>query len=171
MKFEQIRLTPTRRVENGAARRTAIATMDMWPDKDDKGKITPEGQVRNAFLPDGTKLMKHYKLGLRDALGKEIREGEEFTFLDHFGPWVWYYYQLKDVELEPDLLQRMAHTLSLRSGQTIGVEDLTAEQIAEWFGVSTVWVQASPWRLKRFVPMGNRPTRDEALSAVAALKE
>jgi hypothetical protein len=151
---EQIRVTPTLRVEAGPARKKAIATKEMVGDQDSRAK-----------LPDGTVLAKHYKLGLKDAFGKLITEGEEFTFLDYFGPEVWYFYQLEDVELEADMLGRMARSLGMP------VSELTAGRIAEWFGVSPVWVQANPWRMKRFIPRSVHPTKAEALAAAEALKE
>jgi hypothetical protein len=172
MKTEQIRVTPTLRVESGAKRRTAIATAAMKPDLDAAGRVLPaDAQLRTTILPDGTVLAKHYKLGLPDALGKVISNGEEFTFLDHFGKPVWYFYQLEDVPLGDEFIARMAAELAKRTGSTVAVEDITAEMIAEWFGVSTVWVTPDPWRMKRFMPRDCFATKEEALAAAEALKE
>ena len=168
---EQIRVTPTLRVEAGPPRKLAVATVAMEPDRDAKGKATIAGQERRAALPDGTILAKHYKIGFSDALGKPITEGKEFTYLDYFGAEVWYFYQLEDVELEEVMLTRMSLTLSERTKTKLTVAGLTAEMIAEWFGVSTVWVTADPWRMKRFMPRSVHATKAAALAAADALKE
>ena len=37
--------------------------------------------------------MLSIKVGLKDAMGKPIVLGEEMTYLDYKGEWVWYIYQ------------------------------------------------------------------------------
>lgn len=156
MKNEQIRVTPTLRVESGPKRIEAVATKELLDDA-----VTAH----------------HYHVGGKDAMGKTIVIGEPMTYLDYYGEETWYLYQLEDVELDADMLGRMCVELSKRRGkQTVVSLDgsavvfdvvvLTAEDIAEWFGVSTAWVTAAPWRMKRFMPRGERATKEEAIAAI-----
>jgi hypothetical protein len=188
VKTEQIRLTPTLRVESGPARKTAIARAKikladgkepeaMVPELDKDGKADSNKQTRDSYVlvtgadgkPAAYRIKSHYKLGFRDALGKPIVDGEEFTYLDWYGVPVWYYYQLQDMPLADDLLEGIAKRFG------VAVKDLTRDQIAEWFGLNSPdWVSkdaAGRWQVKRYATKGVKPTRDEALSAVAALKE
>ncbi|MBE3063853.1 MAG: hypothetical protein IMZ69_02400 [Spirochaetes bacterium] len=76
MKREMIEIGTTIRVENGPARKTAIATEELLDDA-----VT----------------VSHYHIGLKDALGKVIVLGEPMTYLDYRGEDVWYVYQLQEV--------------------------------------------------------------------------
>lgn len=81
MKREMIEIGSTIRVENGPARKTAVATRELL---DDRMTAT------------------HYQEGAVDAMGKRIVLGEPMTYLDYRGEWVWYVYQLKDDETAPE---------------------------------------------------------------------
>ena len=81
MKREMIEIGTTIRVENGPARKTAIATKELLDDA-----VTA----------------RHYQVGEHDAMGKTIALGEPMTYLDYKGEWVWYIYQLRDDETAPD---------------------------------------------------------------------
>jgi hypothetical protein len=81
MKREMIEIGETLRVENGPARKTAVAT---------------------AELLDDAVTASHYQIGERDAVGRPIVIGEPMTYLDYRGEWVWYIYQLRDDETAPD---------------------------------------------------------------------
>ena len=72
-----IQVSASVRVESGAKRETAKATKELLDDT-----VTHPG----------------YKVGERDALGKVIALGKEMTFLDWYGPEVWYVYKLTEVE-------------------------------------------------------------------------
>ncbi|MBE3088019.1 MAG: hypothetical protein IMZ71_02735 [Chloroflexi bacterium] len=76
MKREMIEIGTTIRVENGPARKTAIATEELL---------------------DNKVIASHYQAGLKDALGKVIILGEPMTYLDYRGELVWYIYQLQEV--------------------------------------------------------------------------
>jgi hypothetical protein len=76
MKRELIEIGSTIRVENGPARKTAVATKELLDDKVTAG---------------------HYREGAFDALGKRIKLGQPMTYLDYRGEWVWYIYQLGEV--------------------------------------------------------------------------
>lgn len=81
MKREMIEIGTTIRVENGPARKTAVAT--------------------KALLDDAV-TASHYAVGERDAMGKEIVLGEPMSYLDYFGEWVWYVYQLRPDDTHAD---------------------------------------------------------------------
>jgi hypothetical protein len=81
MKRELIEIGSTIRVENGPARKTAVATPELLDDK---------------------MTASHYQVGAFDAMGKRIVLGESMTYLDYRGKWVWYIYQLKDDETAPE---------------------------------------------------------------------
>ena len=76
MKREMIEIGSTIRVENGPARKVAVATAELMDDK-----VTAS----------------HYQVGAFDAMGKRIVLGESMTYLDYRGELVWYIYQLSDV--------------------------------------------------------------------------
>jgi hypothetical protein len=76
MKRELIEIGSTIRVENGPARKTAVATKELLDDK-----VTAH----------------HYQEGQFDALGKRIKLGEAMTYLDYFGELAWYIYKLGEV--------------------------------------------------------------------------
>jgi hypothetical protein len=78
---EMIEIGTTIRVENGPARKTTIATKELLDDVVTKS---------------------HYAVGLKDAMGKVIVIGEPMTYLDYFGEWVWYIYQLREDETHSD---------------------------------------------------------------------
>jgi hypothetical protein len=167
-KTELIQISESVRVESGPRREKAIATAELAPDQDSKGKVKDVLEQTHRTLPNGKRLAKHYKLGMRDAWGKIIQEGEEFTFLDYFGEQVWYMYQLEDVPLESGTLSRMAQPKGLAADQ------ITAEMVAEWFQVPLAWVGVDsggkPASVKRYMPRGEKPTKDEALIAAARLE-
>jgi hypothetical protein len=77
MKHEMIEIGTMIRVENGPVRKTAMATAELLDDR-----VTAE----------------HYKVGLPDAAGKIIVLGETMTYLDYYGPWVWYIYKYDEEE-------------------------------------------------------------------------
>jgi hypothetical protein len=81
MKRELIEIGTTIRVENGPARKTGIATAELLDDAVTKS---------------------HYAVGLKDAMGKVIALGEPMTYLDYFGEWVWYIYQLRPDDTHAD---------------------------------------------------------------------
>jgi hypothetical protein len=81
MQRERIEVGTTVRVENGPTRKTTIATEEVLDDK-----VTAV----------------HYKVGQGDAMGKPIVLGEEMTYLDYRGQWVWYIYQLGEVGIDKD---------------------------------------------------------------------
>jgi hypothetical protein len=72
MKREMLEFGTTVRVENGPARKHAIATRDLL---------------------DNAVTASHYFEGSRDAMGKIIQLGQQMTYLDYKGTWVWYVYQ------------------------------------------------------------------------------
>jgi len=76
MKREMIEIGSAIRVENGPARKVAVATAELMDDK-----VTAS----------------HYQVGAFDAMGKRIVLGESMTYLDYRGELVWYIYQLSDV--------------------------------------------------------------------------
>lgn len=67
----------TIRVEDGPARRTAVATKELLDDA-----VTAN----------------HYQVGEKDAMGKVIALGEPMTYLDYRGEWVWYIYKFDEAE-------------------------------------------------------------------------
>jgi len=81
MKREFIEIGSTIRVENGPARKTATATKELLDNR-----VTAE----------------HYQVGAFDAMGKRIVLGESMIYLDYYGEWVWYIYQLKDDATAPE---------------------------------------------------------------------
>jgi hypothetical protein len=76
MKRELIEIGSTIRVENGPARKTAVATKELLDDK---------------------MTASHYQVGAFDAMGKRIVLGERMTYLDYRGELVWYIYQEGEV--------------------------------------------------------------------------
>jgi hypothetical protein len=80
-KREFIEIGETVRVENGPARKTAVATEELLDDA-----VTAS----------------HYAVGEWDAMGKPIVLGEPMTYLDYRGEWVWYVYQLRPDETHID---------------------------------------------------------------------
>jgi hypothetical protein len=72
MQRELIEIGTMVRVENGPARKTAVA---------------------NEALLDDRMTATHYQVGRPDAMGKIIELGKEITYLDYRGEWVWYIYQ------------------------------------------------------------------------------
>jgi hypothetical protein len=80
MKREMIEIGSTIRVENGPARKMAIATKELLDDKVTAG---------------------HYQEGKYDALGERIWLGKAMTYLDYYGPWVWYIYKRGPERWEP----------------------------------------------------------------------
>lgn len=70
-------ISPDVRVEQGPARREAIATEDVFKRPGIQGK---------------------YRLNGPDAMGKRIVAGKPFIYLDRAGPWVWYVYRLEQVQ-------------------------------------------------------------------------
>jgi hypothetical protein len=87
------------RVENGPARRTAVATK---------------------ALLDDAKTARHYRVGEKDAMGKVIVLDAPMTYLDYKGAWVWYVYKFDAdegrwlpvaVEATKDLALTAAHLL------------------------------------------------------------
>jgi hypothetical protein len=81
MKRELIKIGITIRVENGPARKTAVATEELLDDA-----VTAS----------------HYKVGEKDAMGKPIVLGAPMTYLDYKGEWVWYVYQLRPDDTHVD---------------------------------------------------------------------
>ena len=165
MRTELIDVKPTVRVESGCARLKAVATAEMEPDRDDDGRpLEPNRQMRRVVLKAGAKLAPHYKLGLMDALGKVIVEGEEFTYLGYFDPPVWYVYRLEDVPLDDGLTAKLA----ARNG--VPLDDLTTEMVADWFKIDPSWVTDGGSAIKRYMPAGVEPTKAEALAVAEALE-
>lgn len=78
-KGDRIEIGDTVRVESGPALRRRKATDE-------------------ALSNDAT--ADHYQVGLSDALGKPIEAGAMFTYLDYYGPRVFYVYQR--AEIGPD---------------------------------------------------------------------
>lgn len=101
MKRELIEIGTTVRVENGPARKTAVATAELLDDavtashyfarqvRPARYEIDEEGNPGALISPAET------IPGGKDAMGKEIILGEPMTYLDYRGEWVWYVYQLK----------------------------------------------------------------------------
>jgi hypothetical protein len=81
MKSEMIEIGSTIRVENGPARKTAIATKELLDDK-----VTAS----------------HYQVGAFDAMGNRIVLGEPMTYLDYRGELVWYIYQLGQMGIDAE---------------------------------------------------------------------
>jgi hypothetical protein len=144
MKREMIEIGTTIRVENGPARKTAIATEELLDDK-----VTAS----------------HYKVGLKDAMGKPIAIGEPMTYLDYKGELVWYVYQLEEIMIEDETIIRIA------GAKGIPVDDLTREMVVEWFGVDPAHILEDPWRVMRFMPRGSHPSKGFALAAAKAMEE
>lgn len=99
MQRELIEIGSTIRVENGPVRRTAEATEELL---------------------DNTRTATHYQVEEKDALGKSIVLGEDMTYLDYKGEWVWYVYHLEDDETAPDGKRWM----------TVSVEDTKEDAMA-----------------------------------------
>jgi hypothetical protein len=74
---ELIEIGKTVRVENGPARKTAVATAKLLSDA-----VTAP----------------HYKEGAPDSMGRMIRLGDHMNFLDYYGEWVWYVYKWSEAE-------------------------------------------------------------------------
>jgi hypothetical protein len=152
MKRELIEIGSTIRVENGPARKVAVATEEMEPDRDDEGRADPNAQSKHAVLPDGKKLAVHYKLSLKDAFGKKIVAGQEFTYLDYFGELVWYIYQLGEVGVNEKgeiLFPDSPYIL-----KNFEPEDRVAVRTEE-----------------RWLPVGIETTRERALTAAHLLED
>ena len=165
MRTELIDVKSTVRVESGCARLKAVATAEMVPDLDENGRaLEPNRQTRRVVLKSGAKLAPHYKLGLLDALGAKIVEGEEFTYLGYFDPPVWYVYQLRDVPLDDGLAAKLA----ARNG--VPLDDLTVEMVADWFKIDPSWVTEGGSVIKRYMPAGVESTKAEALAVAEALE-
>lgn len=81
MKREMIEIGSTIRVENGPARKVAVATRELLDDA-----VTA----------------RHYQEGALDAMGKRIVLGEPMTYLDYLGELVWYIYQLGRMGLDAE---------------------------------------------------------------------
>lgn len=166
MRTELIDVKSTVRAESGAARLTAVATAEMEPDRDRDGRVLePNKQTRRVVLKKGAKLAAHYKLGIRDALGKPIVEGEEFTYLGYFDPPVWYVYRLEDVPIDDGLPAKIA----AKNG--VPLDGLTVAMVAKWFSIRVDWVTDGGSAIKRWMPAGVKPTKDEALMVANALED
>ena len=66
-------------IENGPAKKSAIATKELLDDS-----VTRE----------------HYAEGVPDTMSKTIVIGESMTYLDYYAPFVWYVYQKRDVAVD-----------------------------------------------------------------------
>jgi hypothetical protein len=143
MKRELIEIGTTIRIENGPARKDAIATKELL---------------------DDTVTKSHYAVGLRDALGKVIVLGESMTYLDYFGDWAWYVYVLEAVPIP------MLDLLKIAGPPGLEVDGLDL-RLAEWFGVDIAHVVKDPWAIMRFQPVDAFPTKEAALAAAAELED
>lgn len=160
-----VQVSPTVRVEMGPKRQKAVAGVELAPDLDEKGKPRDMEDQPRKRLANGKTLARHYKLGMRDARGKVIQEGEEFTFLDYFGEHVYYIYQLEDVEIDAATLERIAQS------KGIAVGEITAAVLVDWYQVDPSFITGpNPWKLKRYMPRGERADRDAALIEAARLE-
>jgi hypothetical protein len=139
-----IEIGTTVRVENGPARKTAVAS--------------------KALLEDAV-TAHHYAVGQKDAMGKVIVLGEPMTYLDYLGTWVWYVYQLEAVPIEDEIIERIT-AFRVPEGGT-----LTAQVVADHFGVPLDYILADPWRVKRFMPRGERAAKDEAMALAEGLED
>jgi hypothetical protein len=81
MNRESIQISDTVVVENGPAKKRAIATEELLDDA-----VTAE----------------HYKVGKRDAHYKPIVLGQEMAYLDYRGEWAWYIYQRAEVGIDAE---------------------------------------------------------------------
>jgi hypothetical protein len=81
MKREMIEIGTTIRVENGPARKTAVATEELLDDA-----VTAS----------------HYQVGSLDAMGKKIVLGKPMTYLDYLAEDVWYIYQLGQMGIDAE---------------------------------------------------------------------
>ena len=106
MKREMIEIGSAIRVENGPARKVAVATEELLDDK-----VTAS----------------HYQVGAFDAMGKRIVLGEPMTYLDYFGEWVWYVYQLKDDETAPDGVRWMPACVETTKERAMTAAELLEE--------------------------------------------
>ena len=164
MKTELIDVTSTVRVESGCARLKAVATAEMEPDRDENGRaLEPNRQSRQVVLKVGAKLATHYKLGLVDALGRPIVDGEEFTYLGYFDAPVWYVYRLEDVPLDDGLPAKLA----AKNG--VPLDDLTPAMVAKWFSLDLSMVSKDGSAIKRYMPVDVKPTKADALAIAEAL--
>jgi hypothetical protein len=77
MKRELIEIGSTIRVENGPARKVAIATEELL---------------------NNERTARHYHVGAFDAMGERIVLNKPMTYLDYKGEWVWYVYQYDKIE-------------------------------------------------------------------------
>jgi len=127
MNSESIKISETIVIESGPAKKKAIATEELLSDAVTAG---------------------HYKVGGRDAMNKPIVLGEEMTYLDWLGAWVWYVYQEREVGIDA-------------AGRPVGIDD-DGHLVESAEAVSTK---------KRFVVADVKPTRDEAIAFAANLKE
>jgi hypothetical protein len=127
MNSESIKISETIVIESGPAKKKAIATEELLSDAVTAG---------------------HYKVGAKDAMYRPIVLGEEMTYLDWLGEWVWYVYQEREVGIDA-------------AGRPVGIDD-DGRLIESAEAVSTK---------KRFVVVDVKSTRDEAIAFAASLKE
>jgi hypothetical protein len=127
MHSESISISETVVIESGPAKKKAIATEELLSDAVTAG---------------------HYKAGAKDAMYKSIVIGQEMTYLDWLGAWVWYVYQEREVGIDA-------------AGRPVGIDD-DGYPVESDKAVSTQ---------KRFCVVAVKPTRDEAVAFAATLKE
>jgi hypothetical protein len=142
MNSESIKISETIVIESGPAKKKAIATEELLSDAVTAGHY--KAGLREVTMPDGSVVMKPYV----DAMNKPIFLGEEMTYLDWLGEWVWYVYQERDVGIDA-------------AGRPVGIDD-DGRLIESAESVST---------RKRFVVVDVKATRDEAIAFAASLKE
>ena len=144
MKRELIEIGITIRVENGPARKTGVATEELLDNKN---------------------TAEHYQEGAKDAMGKQIVLGEEMTYLHFRGDLVWYVYQLEETPIDGPSIN------GIRTAKLGGSGELTPEIVAEWYGVDPDHILTDPWRVMRFMPRGDFPTKDDAVAFAKSLEE
>jgi hypothetical protein len=127
MKSESIKISETVVIESGPAKKKAIATYELLSDSVTAG---------------------HYKAGAKDAMYKPIVLGQEMTYLDWLGEWVWYIYQEREVGIDA-------------KGRPVGIDE-------DGYLVES---DKAVSKQKRFVVVAVKPTRDEAVAFATSLKE
>lgn len=86
------------RIEPGPARRTAKATTELLDDAKTAARYHLPRTVADAKDPKKSKAVI-----AKDAMGKDIVEGQDFTYLDDYGKPVFYLYERVEIDLEnPD---------------------------------------------------------------------
>jgi hypothetical protein len=142
MKSESIKISESIVIESGPAKKKAIATEELLSDAVTAGHY--KAGMRKITKPDGSVVEKPYV----DAMNKPIVLGEEMTYLDWLGAWVWYVYQEREVGIDA-------------AGRPVGIDE-DGYLVESDKAVSTQ---------KRFVVAAVKQTRDEAIAFATSLKE